>query len=196
MEDLHVSGHGSQGDQMLLLSAVSPRFVFPVGGTYRHMMHYRTVAMECGYKKHQILIPEDGDILEFKPGVPPKKVQHITLENVMVDGLGVGDVGSVVLRDRQTIANEGIVVVVVPVEKSTGRVTSEPDIISRGFVYIKESGELLKRAKKIVNESLRVKPGHTMDWRFMREMIEDNLQGFLRKETGRQHLIVPVILEV
>ena len=86
--------------------------------------------------------------------------------------------------------------VVVPVEKSTGRVTSEPDIISRGFVYIKESGELLKRAKKVVNESLRVRHGHPMDWRFMRENIEDNLQGFLKKETGRQPLIVPVILEV
>ena len=181
---------------MLLLSAIGPMYIFPVGGTYRHMMNYRTIAMECGYKKSQILMPEEGDILEFKIGYPPKIAQHITLENIMVDGLGVGDVGSVVLRDRQTIANEGIVVVVVPVEKSTGRVTSEPDIISRGFVYIKESGELLARARKVVNESLRVKHGHTMDWHFMREMIEDNLQGFLKKETGRQPLIVPVILEV
>ncbi len=195
-EDLHVSGHGSQGDQMLLLSAVGPKFIFPVGGTYRHIMNYRTIAMECGYKKSQILIPEDGDIVEFKAGVAPRVAQHITLENVMVDGLGIGDVGSVVLRDRRTIAKEGIVVVVVPIEKSTGRVTSEPDIISRGFVYIKESGELLARAKKVVNDSLRVRKGHAMDWRFMRELIEDNLQGFLRKETGRQPLIVPVILEV
>jgi ribonuclease J len=195
-EDLHVSGHGSQGDQMLLLAAVGPQYIFPVGGTYRHMMNYRTIAMECGYKKSQILMPEEGDILEFKLGVPPKIAQHITLENVMVDGLGVGDVGSVVLRDRQTIANEGIVVVVVPVEKSTGRVTSEPDIISRGFVYIKESGALLMRAKIVVNDSLRVRHGRAMDWHFMRELIEDNLQGFLKKETGRQPLIVPVILEV
>jgi len=160
------------------------------------MMNYRTVAMECGYKKQQILMPEEGDILEFKKGFPPKVAQHITLENIMVDGLGVGDVGSVVLRDRQTIANEGIVVVIVPVEKSTGKVTSDPDIISRGFVYIKESGDLLARAKKVVIQSLRTRHGHTMDWRFMRENIEDNLQGFLKKETGRQPLIVPVILEV
>ncbi|MFH0749499.1 MAG: ribonuclease J [Candidatus Gottesmanbacteria bacterium] len=196
MEDLHVSGHGSQGDHMLLLTALGPSFVLPIGGTYRHMMNYRTIAMECGYRKNQILLPKDGDILEFVPGKAPKVVQHINLENVMVDGLGIGDVGNIVLRDRQTIAKEGIVVVVVPVEKSSGKVTSEPDIISRGFVYIKESGELLNRAKRIVNDSLRVKRGHAMDWHYMRELIEDNLQKFLKKETGRQPLIVPVILEV
>lgn len=196
MEDLHVSGHGSQGDHMLMLTALGPSFVLPIGGTYRHIMNYRTIAMECGYRKNQILMPDEGDILEFRPGQQPKVAQHIALENVMVDGLGIGDVGSVVLRDRQTIANEGIVVVVVPVEKSSGRVTSAPDIISRGFVYIKESGDLLNRAKKVVNDSLRVKNGRSMDWHYMRELIEDNLQGFLRKETGRQPLIVPVILEV
>jgi len=196
MEDLHVSGHGSQGDHMLMLTALGPSFVLPIGGTYRHIMNYRTIAMDCGWKKHQILMPNEGDILEFRKGQTPKIVQHITLENVMVDGLGIGDVGSVVLRDRQTIANEGIVVVVVPVEKSSGRVTSAPDIISRGFVYIKESGDLLNRARKIVSDSLRVKNGRSMDWHYMRELIEDNLQKFLKKETGRQPLIVPVILEV
>ena len=196
MEDLHVSGHGSQADHMLLLTALGPSFILPIGGTYRHMMNYRTIAMECGYRKQQVLLPKDGDILEFVSGKAPKVVQHINLENVMVDGLGIGDVGNIVLRDRQTIAKEGIVVIVVPVEKSSGKITSEPDIISRGFVYIKESGELLNRAKRIVNESLRVKRGHAMDWHYMRELIEDNLQKFLKKETGRQPLIVPVILEV
>ncbi len=195
-EDLHVSGHGSQGDHMLMLTALGPQYILPIGGTYRHMMNYRIIATECGYRKNQILLPEEGDILEFSKFGPPKVVQHIALENVMVDGLGIGDVGNIVLRDRQTIANEGIVVVVVPVEKSSGRVTSEPDIISRGFVYIKESGELLNRAKRLVNESLRVKHGRAMDWHYMRELIEDNLQKFLKKETGRQPLIVPVILEV
>lgn len=195
-EDLHVSGHGSQGDHMLMLTALGPSYVLPIGGTYRHIMNYRAIAMECGYKKQQVLFPDEGDILEFKIGQPPKMVQHIALENVMVDGLGIGDVGSVVLRDRQTIANEGIVVVVVPVEKSSGKITSAPDIISRGFVYIKESGDLLNRAKRVVNESLRVRHGRAMDWHYMRELIEDNLQKFLKKETGRQPLIVPVILEV
>jgi ribonuclease J len=114
----------------------------------------------------------------------------------MIDGLGIGDVGDVVLRDRQTIATEGIVVVVVPIEKSSGRVTAEPDIISRGFVYIKESGDLLNKAKRVVNESLRLKKGRMVDWHFFRKNVEENLGRFLLKETGRTPLIVPVIVEV
>ena len=196
MEDLHVSGHGSQGDLMLMLSAVGPKYVFPIGGTYKHIMQYRRLAQDLGYDKKDVLIPEEGQVLEFRPGVPPRVVETINLENVMVDGLGVGDVGDVVLRDRQTIATDGIVVVVVPMERQTGRVVAEPDIISRGFVYIKGSGELLDKAKKVVNDSLRLKKGRMIDWHFVRKNVEENLGRFLLKETGRSPLIVPVIVEV
>ena len=196
MEDLHVSGHGSQGDLMLLLSALGPKYIFPIGGTYRHIMQYKRLAMELGYDKRDILIPEEGQIIEFKKGFPPRIVETIDLENVMIDGLGVGDVGNAVLRDRQTIATDGIVVVVVPIEESTGRVTAEPDIISRGFVYMKESGDLLNRAKRVVSESLRLKKGRITDWRFVRSLLGENLEKFLQKETGRRPLIVPVIVEV
>ena len=196
MEDLHVSGHGSQGDLMLMLSAIGPKYIFPMGGTYRHMMQYKRLAMELGYQKKNILIPEEGEVLEFAPGVPPKVVEKINLENVMIDGLGVGDVGDVVLRDRQTIATDGIVVVVVPMEKSTGKVVAEPDIISRGFVYIKDSGGLLDKARQVVNQSLRLKKGRMIDWHFVRKQVEHNLERFLQKETGRTPLIVPVIVEV
>ena len=195
-EDLHVSGHGSQGDMMLLMSAVGAKYLLPIGGTYRHIMNYRSLALDYGYKKHDVLIPEDGQIIEFTPFGPPKMVGKVELENVMVDGLGVGDVGNVVLHDRQTIAQEGIVVVVVPIEQSSGRIIGEPDVISRGFVYMKESGELIARAKQVVIKSLRIKTGRIVDWRYVRELVEDNLQQFLKKETGRQPLIVPVILEV
>ena len=196
MEDLHVSGHGSQGDLMLMLSAVGPKYIFPMGGTYRHIMQYRRLAMELGYDKRNILIPEEGQVLEFRPNTPPKVVETINLENVMIDGLGVGDVGDIVLRDRQTIATEGIVVVVVPMEQSTGRVVSGPDIISRGFVYIRESGDLLDKVTRVVNDSLRLKKGRMIDWRFVRKNVEENLGRFLLKETGRSPLIVPVIVEV
>lgn len=195
-EDLHVSGHGSQGDHMLLLSALGPRYVLPIGGTYRHIMNYRTVAGEIGFAKDRVLLPESGEILEFRFQQKPRVAETISLENVLVDGLGIGDVGNVVLHDRQTIAQEGIVVVVVPIEQSTGRIIGEPDIVSRGFVYIKESGPLLGKARQVVVQSLRTKKGRIMDWRYVRELVEDNLQKFLRKETGRQPLIVPVILEV
>ena len=196
MEDLHVSGHGSQGDLMLLLSAIGPKYIFPIGGTYRHIMQYRRLAQDLGYNKRDVLIPEEGQVLEFKKGFPPRVVETITLENVMIDGLGVGDVGNAVLRDRQTIATDGIVVVVVPMEESTGRVTAEPDIISRGFVYMKESGALVDKAKRVVSESLRLKKGRITDWRFVRAQLGDNLEKFLYKETGRRPLIVPVIVEV
>jgi ribonuclease J len=196
MEDLHVSGHGSQGDLMLLLSALGPKYIFPIGGTYRHIMQYRRLALDLGYDKRDVLIPEEGQVLEFKRDVPPRVVETLELENVMIDGLGVGDVGNAVLRDRQTIATDGIVVVVVPMEKSTGRITAEPDIISRGFVYMKESGELLNKAKRVVSESLRLKRGRITDWRFVRSQLSENLEKFLLRETGRRPLIVPVIVEV
>lgn len=194
--DLHVSGHGSQGDHMLLLSALGPDYVLPIGGTYRHIMNYKTVAGEIGFPKDHILMPNSGEVLEFRMHQKPRVVETITLENVLIDGLGIGDVGNVVLHDRQTIAQEGIVVVVVPIEQSTGRIIGEPDIVSRGFVYIRESAPLLAKARQVVVQSLRTKKGRIMDWRYVRELVEDNLQKFLKKETGRQPLIVPVILEV
>ena len=196
MEDLHVSGHGSQGDLMLMLSAVGPRYILPIGGTYKHMMQYRRLAQDLGYDKRDVLIPEDGQVLEFRPNQPPRVVESIELENVMVDALGVGDVGEIVLRDRQTIATEGIVVVIVPIEQSTGRVTGTPDIVSRGFVYMKQSRTLIRDAERVVTESLRLKKGRMVDWSFMRKTIEENLARFLSRETGRHPLIVPVIVEV
>ena len=196
MEDLHVSGHGSQGDHMLLLSALGPRYVFPIGGTARHVVNYQTVASEIGFPKSNFLTPEEGEVLEFRQFQKPRVVETVSLENILVDGLGVGDVGAIVLHDRQTIAQEGIVVVVVPIDRKSGRIIGEPDIISRGFVYIKDSTALLTRAKRLVIDCLKTKKNRIRDWRYIRELVEDSLQKFLRKETGRQPLIVPVVLEV
>lgn len=196
MEDLHVSGHGSQGDLMLMLSTLGPRYIFPIGGTFKHMMQYRRLAEDLGYTKSDVLIPEEGQVIEFRVSGRPRIAETINLENVMVDGLGVGDVGAIVLRDRQTIAKEGIVVIVVPIEKSTGRITADPDIISRGFVYMRESNDLVGRAKGIVLQSLRLKKGKVIDWRFARKLVEENVGAFLTKTTGRSPLIVPVLVEV
>jgi ribonuclease J len=154
------------------------------------------LAQEIGYDSRNVLIPEDGEILEFSSDGRVKVVQKIDLENVMVDGLGVGDVGNIVLRDRQTIATEGIVVVVLPIEQTSGRITAEPDIISRGFVYMKESGDLVDRAKHIILTSLKLKKGRMVDWQYVRKQIEINVGNFLKKETGRSPLVVPVIVEV
>jgi ribonuclease J len=159
-------------------------------------MQYRRLAQDLGYEKKSVLIPEDGEVLEFTGDRPPKVVDRLTLENIMIDGLGVGDVGNAVLRDRQTIATDGIVVVVVPVEAATGRMTSNPEIITRGFVYVKESRHILDGARNVVARSLKMKREKVIDWQFMRKRVEESLASFFHTKTGRSPLIVPVILEV
>lgn len=196
MEDLHVSGHGSQHDLRLMLSLTRPQYMLPIGGTYRHMIAYQKLAQGMGHERQNVLIPEEGDIIEFSESQKPRIVQKVETEQVMIDGLGIGDVGEVVLRDRKTLAKEGIMVIVVPVEESSGRVMGEPDIISRGFIYMKESGKLIERVKQIVVQSLRLKKGHIFDWKFVRRDIEEKVSRFLYKETGRKPLIVPVLVEV
>ena len=179
-----------------MIGLASPKYILPIGGTFRQMKHYSHLAQKMGYKKNQIILPVDGDIIEFDADKNQKIVQKIDLKNIMVDGLGVGDIGNVVLRDRQTMANEGIVVVVVPIEQSTGTVTAEPDIISRGFVYMKESGQLIDEAKKVVTNSLHLKKGRIFDWQYVRKQIEGNLEEFLYKETHRRPLIISVVIKV
>lgn len=195
-EELHVSGHGASNDLALMLSLTSPKYVIPIGGTFRQMKHYSLLAQKIGYKENQIILPRDGTIIEFDSSKNLKVVGQLDLKNIMIDGLGVGDIGNVVLRDRQTMAAEGIVIVVVPIEQSTGRFTAEPDIISRGFVYMKESGKLIDEAKKVVVNSLRLKKGRILDWGFVRKQIEGNLEEFLYKVTHRRPLILAVVIEV
>lgn len=196
MEDLHVSGHGSQQDLRLMLSLTRPKFILPIGGTYRHMIAYRKLAMEMGYQKDDILIPEEGEVLEFSQNNRPRVVQMVQTDQIMIDGFGVGDVGEIVLRDRKTLAKEGIVVIVVPMEKTSRQVVAAPDIISRGFVYMKDSGHIVDRAKQIVNQELKFKREAFIDWPFVRRNIEEKVGRYLYKETGRSPLIVPVIVEV
>lgn len=196
MEELHVSGHGSQMDIRLLLSLTKPKYALPIGGTYRHMVAYKKLAVEMGIPKENVLIPDEGQVLEFSKSGAPRVVQTIETEQIMVDGLGVGDVGDVVLRDRKTLAAEGILVVVLPIDRSSGRVTGGPDIISRGFIYMKESGNLIDRIKQIVTRTMQLKKGKILDWHQTRRAIEEDVAKFLYKETGRRPLIVPVLLEV
>ncbi len=195
MDELHVSGHGAANDLALMIGLTHPKFIIPIGGTFRQMKHYSEMAQKMGYAENRIMLPRFGEIIEFN--LESMKINgKIELKNIMVDGLGIGDIGNVVLRDRQTMANEGIVIVVVPIEQNTGKVTAEPDIISRGFVYMKESGKLIDDAKRIVTNALHLKEGRIMDWHFIRKQIENNLEEFLYKETHRRPLILSVVIEV
>ncbi len=196
IDELHVSGHGAANDLSLMIGLTRPKYILPIGGTFRQMKHYSEMAQKMGYKENQVILPADGSVIEFDDKQNKRIVQRIDLKNIMVDGLGVGDIGNVVLRDRQTMANEGIVIVVVPVDQSTGKVAAEPDIISRGFVYMKGSGKLIDEAKKVVVNSLRLKQDRIIDWQFVRKQIEGNLEEFLYRETHRRPLILSVVIRV
>jgi ribonuclease J len=192
---LHVSGHGAANDLSLMIGLTKPAHIIPIGGSIRQMRHYSDLAIKMGYRENQVILPEDGDMIDFS-GHSWSVKGKVELKNIMVDGLGVGDIGNVVLRDRQTMANEGIVIVVVSIEQSTGHVTSEPDVISRGFVYMKQSSELIEKAKKVVTNSLQLKTGRIVDWQYVKKSIENKLEEFLYKETHRRPLILTVVVEV
>ena len=195
-DSLHVSGHGAKNDLALMIGLTNPKNFVPIGGTYRQMKHYAQLVEEMGYRKNQVMLPMDGDIIEFSGDDRAMIKDKINLKNVMIDGLGVGDIGNVVLRDRQTMANEGIVIVVVPIDQSSGKITAEPDIISRGFVYMKTSEGLIDEAKNVVTNSISTRKGRIIDWQYVRKQIEGNLEEFLFKETHRRPLILAVVIHV
>ncbi|MBI2196250.1 ribonuclease J [Candidatus Daviesbacteria bacterium] len=193
--DLHVSGHAALEELRLMINLIKPKSLFPIGGTFRHMEAFSKMAVDMGYDKKQLLEAEDGDILEIK-GEDIKITGKVDVQNVYVDGLGIGDIGHVVLRDRQKMSEEGVVVVVVSVDQHTGKLVSEVDIISRGFVFEEMAKELLSEAKTVVKDALQKHTHKTADWRFIRRIIEDALDKFFHQATERRPLILSVVVEV
>ncbi|EKD84770.1 MAG: Beta-lactamase protein [uncultured bacterium] len=192
---LHVSGHAALEELRLMVNLIKPKYLFPIGGTYRHMEAFSKMAQDMGYDKKQILPAEDGDIIEIRKD-DIKLAGKVEVQNVYVDGLGIGDVGHVVLRDRQKMSEEGVVVVVVSMDSHTGRLVSDVDVISRGFVFEEMAKDLLEDAKRLVKETLEKHTHKSADWRFDRKIIEDVLEKFLYKATERRPLILPIIVEV
>lgn len=195
MSDLHVSGHAAQEELKLMVNLAKPKYILPIGGTFRHMKSFARMAKGLGYKDDQVFLIQDGQVLEIQSD----KVfinGKVNVSNVYVDGLGVGDVGSIVLRDRQVMSEEGIVIVVVPIDQQTGLIAGEPDIIQRGFVFEKQSEDLLLAGKKIVKSCLSDHGSGPIEWRYARHHIEESLEKFFYEETKRSPLILPVIVEV
>ncbi len=192
---LHVSGHASLEEIKMMVNLIKPKYIMPMGGEFKHMKAFQRVAMDMGYREDQILLPDEGEVLNISKDkvLINGKVETF---NVYVDGLGVGDVGSIVLRDRQVMSAEGIVVVVVPIDVRNGQVAGEPDVISRGFVFEKESADLIEEAREIVKSCLKDRGDKTLDWRYSRSEIENNLEKFFFKQTKRNPLIVPIVVEV
>ena len=194
-EQLHVSGHGHRGELELLVRLLNPKNIFPIGGEVRHQKYYRHMAVNLGMSPKSIFIPNDGQSLVLGKN----QVQYgdtIELKNIYVDGLGIGDVGKVVLRDRQVMSQDGILVVIVPIRHDTSKVSGDIEIVSRGFVYVKESKELIDEIKTKVKQSLKDQQGIVTDWSFLRQKISTSLEKFIYFKTERRPLILPVVVEV
>jgi ribonuclease J len=188
---VHVSGHGSREEHKLMLNLVRPRFFVPIHGEYRHLVHHARMAERVGIPPENIFVIESGQVLEFGPDWG-RTNGRVTEGHVMVDGLGVGDVGNVVLRDRHLLSRDGFVVVVVAVDTETGKVVDGPYIITRGFVYIRESGDLIEDAVQCVLEALE----HGGPKITLNAKIKDSLAPFLYEQTRRRPMILPVVMEV
>ena len=192
--NVHVRGHAAQEELKLVLSLVKPRFFVPIHGEYRHLHLHTQLARELGMPAENAYVLEDGDVLETD-GHTARLAERISAPYVYVDGLGVGDVSRVVLRDRRHLASDGVVVVIMSIDKQTGKATARPDVISRGFVEPEESETLLERAREVVVRALDG-ADHLAEWSIINTKVKDALGGFLYQETHRRPMILPVTVEV
>ncbi len=193
--NVHVSGHAAQEELKLMLNLLRPTYFLPIHGEYRQLILHAKLAYSIGIPEDHIVIAEDGDIVEVtKDSI--KITDHIACGNVFVDGLGVGDIGQIVLRDRQVLAQDGILMVVLTVDKETAHPLAGPDIVSRGFVYVRDSEELLENARERVLESFIGLNGHASDWSFVKDKIRHTLSEYLYEKTHRRPMILPLVMEV
>ena len=195
-QDVHVSGHACQEEIKLIYSLVKPKYSIPVHGEYKHLMAQAKVVEDLGMDKDNIFILSSGDVLELdEEGA--EVTGRVQTGDVMVDGLGVGDVGNIVLRDRQHLAEDGIIIVVMTLENGSGRVLAGPDIVSRGFVYVRGSESIMDEAKAVLDETMDYcMDKNITDWGKIKSEIKDSLGDFVWKETKRRPMIMPIIMEV
>jgi len=192
-EDLHVSGHGSQEDIKMLFALLKPKYFIPIGGTIRHMRGYSLLAQDMGAKAEQVLELMPGESAEFEGG-RAKKGQKIEVKSVLVDGLGIGDVGNVVLRDRHILSKEGFSIAIIQYDTSVNKLIAEPEIVTRGFVFQARTKDLLSDASKKLKSHLESKP--KLDKRMVRDLASDFLEKYFYEQTGRRPMVLPVIVEV
>lgn len=194
--DIHVSGHACQEELKLMLTLTKPKFFMPVHGEYRHLKRHSMLAQKVGIQESNIFIADVGQVLEV--GRDSARINgSVSSGQVLVDGLGVGDVGNIVLRDRKHLSQDGILTVVVTIEKDTGTVIAGPDIISRGFVYVRESEDLMEGAKEIVRKHLEESLGNQVtEWSVLKAGIRDDLREYLYEKTMRKPMILPIIMEI
>ena len=195
-QDAHVSGHACQEEIKLMYTLIRPKYAIPVHGEYKHLKAQAKIAQTLGIPKENTYILSSGDVLELDEE-SAEVTGKVPVGAILVDGLGVGDVGNVVLRDRQHLAEDGIMVVVMSLDSCTGELLAGPDIVSRGFVFVKESDELIEEARSVVDEALqRCFDRHITDWGKLKSATKDALGEFVWKKTKRRPMILPIIMEV
>ena len=195
-QDTHVSGHACAEELKLMYTLVRPKFSIPIHGEFRHLMGQGDIAKSMGIPKENVFILSSGDVLELSEA-GGEVVDKVPAQDVYVDGLGVGDVGNIVLRDRQHLSENGLLIVVVTFEKHTNQILAGPDIVSRGFVYVREAENLMEEAKAIVYDALQsCIDNNITDWSKIKNIVRDVLSEFLWKQIKRSPMILPIIMEV
>ena len=196
MYDVHVSGHACQDELKMMISLTRPKFFIPIHGEYKHMFKHTELARQLGVPEENIFIADNGTVLETD-GNEMKITGQVTAGRVLIDGLGVGDVGSVVLRDRRHLAEDGLIIVVAAVDKAAGKVVSGPDIVSRGFVYVRESEELMEESRNLMRSAMeKTLTPNVREWNTVKGVMKDTLGSFIFQKTRRSPMILPIIMEI
>ena len=195
MYEVHVSGHACQEELKLMQSLTKPKFFIPVHGEYKHLKKHADLALQLGMPKDNVIIAEIGNVIETD-GSTMKVVSQVPAGRVLVDGLGVGDVGSIVLRDRKHLAQDGLIIIVIGIERSSNEIVAGPDIISRGFVYVRESEELMDEAKGLLTDTLaNCSASELREWNSLKGKLRDALSDYIYQKTKRSPMILPIIME-
>ena len=196
MYEVHVSGHACQEELKLMLSLVKPKYFIPVHGEYKHLQKHKNLALSLGIPEKNIIIADIGNVIE-SDGVEMKITGNVPSGRVLVDGLGVGDVGAIVLRDRKHLSEDGLIIAVATIDSATGEILAGPDIVSRGFVYVRESEELIDEAQKVLYDTLQSCLTRNMrEWGALKNKMKDALSEFIYQKTKRSPMILPIITEV
>lgn len=194
-KNVHVSGHGSQEDLKLMLNLMQPKYFIPIQGEYKMLIAHSKLAQQVGLQKSQIFIADKGDIVEYKND-KMRMSGRVQAGNILIDGIGVGDVGNIVLRDRKLLSQDGIFTVVITLSRRQKRIAAGPEIVSRGFVYVRESEELLDESKNLVRKIVeKYVNKDTFEWTNIKQEIRDTLSSYLFQQTKRRPMIIPIIME-
>jgi len=195
-EELHVSGHGYQKEHALLINLLKPKYLLPIGGNYRHLKSYQQMAQKLGYAEDQVILPDFDGTATFHNNGTVDTNYHISIRKVLIDGFGVGDVGTTVLRDRKVLAEDGMFSVVLLMEKESGKLTKPPVILSRGFVFMKENTELIDYLKVEITNKFNQATSSPANMDFIREEVQAYVEEIIYKKTGRQPMVLPLIIEI